>query len=101
MNTNRVFIGNIMKGNILIGSYVFLKINEDYILLEDINSVIDLLKLKCNYMHIRRFYINNGDDFYIDKDSLKPYYDRSGHRTLRRIKTDYMCDVRNPRGIER
>lgn len=101
MNTNRIFLGNIMCGNELLGTMVFVKFKDDlYASLDDIDTLIDVYKINHNKSNVMTFSTVENENYYIDKDSLTPYYEKQKQKTLKRIKSDYLLDARNPSGID-
>lgn len=102
MNTNRIFEGEVFSNNEKIGTSVFLKTGEKFVLLDDINTTIDLIKLDLNINNgnILIFDTDNSKKYYIDENTLVPYYEKEKQKTLRKIKLDFLCDSRNPGGIE-
>ena len=101
MNTNRIFIGNVMHCDNSCGIGVFLKLkNDKYALLDDIENLLDIFKINHNTSSINTLSTMKEDEFYIDENSLAPYYEKQKQKTLRKIKFDYLCDSRNPRGIK-
>ena len=101
MNTNRIFEGEIVLNNEKIGTSVFLKVGEKFVLLDDINTIIDLVKLNLNINdNIMIFDTGSSKKYYIDENSLIPYYQEEKQKTLRKIKLDFLCDSRNPSGID-
>ena len=104
MNTNRIFIGTLMNEDKVIGTNLFIKFDNEYILLNDINNILDLYSKKSNITRFKAEEVNcnlkrTKNKIYINKDSLIPYYDKKRHKSLRKIKFDYMLDSRNPIGI--
>lgn len=104
MNTNRIFIGTLMNEDKVIGTNVFIKIDNEYILLNDVNTLFDLYSKNSDIKRFSAININTNlkgtkDKVYINKDSLIPYYDKKRYKSLRKIKFDYMLDSRNPIGI--
>ena len=101
MNTNRIFIGNIIRYNQSCETGVFLKLkNNKYVQLDNIKNIWDIFKINHNQSSIITLSTVKNDTFYIDKNSLTPYYEKQKQKTLRKIKLDYVCDARNPRGID-
>lgn len=102
MNTNRIFLGNIMYGTELIQTTVLLKCKNDvYINLDNILRLTDIYKIEHNKSDLITFStIYNEDNFYIDKESLKPYYEKEKNKSLIRIKHDILVDSRNTKGID-
>ena len=99
MNTNRIFIGNLMCDKNEIGQSVFLKVGEDYVFLDDVNNLLDMLKIKSKTTKIPKLNTIKNGYYYIDKSSLKPFYEKNTNKSLKKIKEDYLLDSRNPKGI--
>ena len=76
MDTNRIFVGNLMCNKELIGMSVFLKIGEEFVFLDDVNNLIDILKVKSNNKKIPKLGTTNNGYYYIDKNSLTPFYEK-------------------------
>ena len=100
MNTNMIFTGNLIYNNKNLGTYVFLKYNENYVFLDEFNTSLDLLTLKANKLNSKTFDTDSNKQCHIDEKSLAPYYENSKHRTLKKIKNDYLSDSRNQTGIQ-
>jgi hypothetical protein len=100
MNTNMIFTGNLIYNNKSLGTYVFLKYNENYVFLDEVNTSLDLLKLKANKLNLKTFDTDSSKQCYIEEKSLALYYENNKHRTLKKIKNDYLSDSRNQTGIQ-
>ena len=92
MNTNMIFTGNLIYNNKSLGTYVFLKY--------EFNTSLDLLKLKANKLNLKTFDTDSSKQCYIEEKSLALYYENNKHRTLKKIKNDYLSDSRNQTGIQ-
>ena len=103
MNTNRIFLRNIMCGNEFLGTTVFVKFKDDlYVALDRIDTLIDVYKINHNKSNIMTFSTSENEHYYIDKNSLTPYYEKQKQKqkTLKKIKFDVLLDPRNPSGID-
>lgn len=104
MNTNKIFIGTLMNMDKEIGTNVFIKIGDEYMLLNDVNNIFNLYSKKSDIKRFKASLVNSNlketkDTYYINKDSLIPYYSKRHYKSLRKIKLDYILDSRNPIGI--
>ncbi len=100
MNTNRIFLGNLMYDEKFVGIRIFLKCKGDvYVALDDINSIMDVHRINNKKSTLTTFTTMNSDYYYIDEDSLTPYYEKQKHKSLKKIKFDVLLDSRNPKGI--
>ena len=96
MNTDRIVTADLYYNFQVIGRYTFLRVKKDkYVLLDDVKSELDLNAFSLKKI---RIYDTSGC-CYIDKTSIKPYYGERKHKTLSKIKKDYLVDPRNPVGI--
>lgn len=101
MKTNRIFLGNVMCDKELIGTMVLLKCKNDvYVALDDVDTLMDVYKIDHNQSTLMTFSTDENEHYYVDKDSIAPYYEKQKQKTLKRIKFDVLLDPRNPRGIE-
>ena len=101
MNTNRIFLGNVMCDKEFVGTMVLLKCKEDlYVALNNIDTMMDVYKINHNKSTLLTFPTQENEYYYVDKNSLTPYYEKQKQKTLKRIKFDVLLDSRNPRGIE-
>lgn len=99
MNTDRIFIGNVRHFYHDMGSGVFLKLkNGKYVQIDNIENLWDLFKANHNMSSTITLSTSKNEKFYIEESSLIPYYEKRKHKTLRKIKLDYLCDSRNPVG---
>ena len=100
MNTNRIFLGNVMCGKELIGQMVLLQCKEDlYVALDNVETFMDVFKISHNQSNLMTLSTVSDGYYYVDKSSLKPYYEKRKQKTLKRIKRDVLLDSRNPSGI--
>lgn len=100
MNTNRIFLGNVMCDKEFIGTMVLLKCKEDiYVALDNIDTMIDVYKINHKKSTLLTFTTQKNGYYYVDKDSLRPYYEKTKQKTLKKIKSDVLLDPRNPKGI--
>ena len=99
MNTSKIYIGKLICEKKEEGRRAFLKIGKRFAILDDINTHFDVLKLRVNRTSIPTFSTNSDNDCYVEEESLNPYYEKQGHKTLKKIKLDYLLDARNPSGI--
>ena len=100
MNTNKIFLGNLMYDEKFVGIRIFLKCKGDvYVALDDINSIMDVHRINNKKSTLPAFTTMKGDYYYVDKDSLTPYYKKQSHKSLKKIKFDILLDSRNPKGI--
>ena len=101
MNTNRVFLGNIMCDKDLVCTTALLKCkNDSFVALDNVDNIIDIFKLNTNSSDIMTFSTDPSEYYYVDPYSLIPYYEKKEQKTLRKIKDDFLLDPRNPRGID-
>lgn len=101
MNTNRIFLGDLMYDEEFVKTVVLLKCKDDvYVALDDINSIMDVHRINNKKSTLPAFTTTmKVDYYYVDKDSLTPYYKKQSHKTLKKIKFDVLLDSRNPKGI--
>lgn len=100
MKTDRIYEGNVICDNMDKGKFVFIKIGERFVFLDEVNNLIDLLKIGNGMSNIIMFDTDKTKRYYIDEETLKPYYEKNSHKTLKRIKFDYLLDPRSPIGIQ-
>lgn len=100
MNTNKIFLGNVMRDKELIGPMVLLKCKDNlYVALDSINTLMDIYKINHNKSTLMTFSTIENEHHYVDKNSLTPYYKKQKQKTLKKIKFDVLLDPRNPKGI--
>lgn len=91
MNTNRIFLGNVMCDKELIETMVLLKCKDNlYVALDNIDTLMDVYKIHHNKSTLMTFSTVKNEYYYVDKNSLIPYYEKQKQKTLRRIKTDIL-----------
>ena len=90
MNTNKIFLGNIMcDQNLVDTNVVLLKCKYDvYVELKYINSASDVRRINTNQSTLMRYKTLKNGYYYVDRASLKPYYERPKQKSLRKIKYD-------------
>lgn len=99
MNTNRFFY--VMCDKKPIGTMVLLKCKNDlYVTLHNIDTLIDIYKINHNKSSLMVFSTVQNGYYYVDKNSLTPYYEKQKQKTLKRIKFDVLLDPRNSRDID-
>jgi len=102
MNTNRIFLGNLMCGKDLVReNVVLLKCNGGfYVQLNDVKNLIDLHKINRKKTNLKIYRTIENDGYYVLENSLVSYYEQPKHKTLKKIKLDVLVDARNPIGID-
>ena len=99
MNTDRIVIADLIYNQKKTGTYVFLKVKGDrYVLLDDIKSELELTGFNVKKLNI--FEACEDSCCYIDKETIRPFYNKTRHKSLKKIKFDYLLDPRNPRGVQ-
>ena len=100
MNTNRIFLGNLMCDKEFIETTVFLKCKDDiYVKLDDIDSILDIYNINNKKKSLPILSTMKNGYYYIDEDSLIPYYEKQKHKSLKKIKLDVFTDSRNIKKI--
>ncbi len=99
MNTNKIFTGNLVCDKEEKGTFVFLQVGEQYVFLDEVNNIFDLIKLRIGKSEIKKFGTEKVSKYHIDRNTLMPYYEKQKQKTLGAIKMDYLVDPRNPRGL--
>lgn len=100
MNTNRIFLGNVMCDKEFVGTMVLIKCKKDlYVAVDNVDTIIDVYKIKHNKSILLTYPTRENNYYYVDKNSLTPYYEKQKQKTLKKIKFDVLSDSRNPRGI--
>ena len=99
MNTDRIVIADLIYNQRKTGTFVFLRIKGDrFVLLDDVKSELELNRFNINKLNI--FDASKDCCCYIDKETIKPFYCKTEHKSLKKIKLDYLLDPRNPRGVK-
>lgn len=104
MNTNRIFIGNIMfDKELFLAEVILLKCdNEIYVALDDIHTIMDIYRINNNNNKDKMvvFSTTKSFSYWVDEQSLIPYYKKQNHKTLARIKAEVMINEQLPRSID-
>jgi len=101
MNTDRIFLGNIMcDKELFAANVVLLKTKNDcYVPLNRIVSFKEIYIIDHNISDLQIYDTIPNGYYYVDKNSLYPYYAKQRQKSLRKVKLDIIWDKQNSNGL--